>query len=477
MGGAVDIELVRNEAYRLTYVDPSSGFGLLYSDSLDQCAFLNPYAAVLWRDGPAPFNPASLLSVASRGMKLAGAAPYLSETISQMVQEKLLLPASGGAECANADVDTPQHYPLQQIYFYVTRECNARCFHCYQPTRHTTERTVSGSPQAPTLSVDDFVSFLEDALPLGAQSVKITGGEPLLRPDLGELISGIYGLGLSISIETNGFLLDEKTADLLAEHGVDVSISLDGSTPALHDTLRGLTGSFEQATRAMRLLAERGASPKAIMAVSRRNLGEVEKVVETARESGCSIVKLNPVNTLGLARELATRDVLLQVDEIVALYNRRRELEAGYGVFVFLEGPPSFASIDEFVTGHAAACPFRTMVGVLADGSLSFCGIGNSYPGLVIGRVGEIDLASWWREAPQLRQMRESVAGALEGVCSRCILRSICHGSCRALAYGEFGTFSAPHPWCQASFERGIFPPQYLKGELQARESHHEEGR
>jgi SynChlorMet cassette radical SAM/SPASM protein ScmF len=458
-GSIMDGSVCANPQYRLTYVDPKSGFGLLVSENRGECAFLNPLATVLWRHAAEPFEPDSLLAVAGAHLKLPGSADYLSKTIAEMLENGLIRRTSG--DVVPDAAPTVRAYPLQQVYFYTTRECNARCFHCYQPTIHSSGNRVS--PNGKAVSADSFLRFLRRALPLGLESVKLTGGEPLLRPDIGEIIRGVRELSLSISIETNAFFLDERMADLLVEQGVDVSISLDGGSPEIHDTLRGLPGSFARVMNAFRLLSERGGPPKAIMAVSRRNLAEVENVIQAARQCGCSVVKLNPVSTLGLAQRLARHQVLLTIDEILTLYQRRRELESRFGVFVFLEGPPSFASMDDFATGHAAVCPFLSLVGVLADGSLSFCGVGNSCPELIFGHVDEANVESWWRETAALVEVRRILNRKLDGICSQCFLEPICHGSCRALAYGEFGSFSAPHPWCQSAFEQGIFPAHYLR--------------
>jgi SynChlorMet cassette radical SAM/SPASM protein ScmF len=362
-----------------------------------------------------------------------------------------------------AKAGTNKSYSLGQLYFYATRECNARCFHCYQPTIR-----VEGGPrevQANQISQGAFLKFVESALPLGLKHVKITGGEPLLRADLGDIIRGIRKLGLHVSIETNGFLLNDELVEMFAEQMVDVSLSLDGGSAAVHDKLRGFPGSFERTIQALRMLSAKGLEPKVIMSISRRNFGEVEKVLSVAAANGCSLVKLNPVNTLGLAKRLNKKEILLTVPEIMGLYDRRQKMESEHRVFVFLEGPPAFASIYEIISGHAAICPFTNILGVLSDGSLSFCGIGNSCPELVFGRIDDEDFDSQriWQEAETLVQVRDLLSHKLAGVCGRCMLEPYCKGSCRALAYGEFGSFSSPHPWCQSAFNGGLFPSHYLK--------------
>ncbi len=455
----------KNRNYILHHIDSETGYGLLYSQKNGDCIFLNTLATILWKIPSDFVDTETVTRLFTERLKIPGVGEYLLNVISDMRQMGLL---HSNSEDSQIDENTSKemsrnNYTLEQIYFYATKECNARCYHCYQPTI----RVKDGPRELQTNQINgkSFLKFIESALPLGLKSVKISGGEPLLRSDLEEIIRGIRQLGIHVSIETNGFLINDKLADMLAEQEVGITISLDGGSAAVHDSLRGLPGSFERVTNALRLLSDRGCKPQVIMSISHRNLGEVENVLKAAITNGCHLVKLNPVNTLGLAQTLKDSKILLTVDEIMSLYKRRKELESKFGVFIFIEGPLSFASIYEIINGHAGICPFTNILGVLSDGSLSFCGIGNSCPELIFGRIDEdgFDIQRFWQEADPLVQIRRLLSCKHEGVCGQCIFENFCKGSCQALAYGEFKSFLAPDPWCQNAFEKGLFPDYYLK--------------
>ena len=97
------------------------------------------------------------------------------------------------------------------------------------------------------------------AIPLGLGYVKISGGKALLRrDDVLELIELTFRLGVSTRLETNGTLLDAQVADTLQRTRTAVSISLDGSTPELHEAIRLIPGCFEQTLAALALLADGG---------------------------------------------------------------------------------------------------------------------------------------------------------------------------------------------------------------------------
>ena len=353
-------------------------------------------------------------------------------------------------------------YPLEVLNLYVTEECNARCWHCYQPTLNVanSERPVSPGQ----VDHETLLQFIQTALPLGLRSVKLTGGEPLLRSDIVELIEGINGLGLALCVESNGFFVTESLADLLAREAQMVAVSLDGGSPDRHDRLRRLPGSFDRATRAMTMLSSRGGNVQAIMTLSRVNVADLEATIAAAAGAGGRSFKINILVTLGGAKHLENSRALLDLHEMLGIYGRARELGAKYGIHVYLDGPPCFASVRDAFDNGVGACPFVNLLGVLADGSISYCGIGNSCRELIFGniRAPGFDLHRLWREAPPLLEARRALSQKIDGVCGRCVFETSCKGSCRAFSYSEYGSLGGPHPWCQQAFEEGLFPQQYL---------------
>jgi MoaA/NifB/PqqE/SkfB family radical SAM enzyme len=97
------------------------------------------------------------------------------------------------------EIKEDRSYPLNTIYFYLTRGCNLRCRHCWITPKFQTEED-----QYPSLDLDLFRSILDQAQPLGLSSVKFTGGEPLIHPRINELLTEVQSRGLSFSMETNG---------------------------------------------------------------------------------------------------------------------------------------------------------------------------------------------------------------------------------------------------------------------------------
>ncbi len=132
----------------------------------------------------------------------------------------------------------------------LTRRCNLSCLHCYANSRDV---HYSGE-----LTTSACLSVIEDLAAYGAQAVIFSGGEPLLRPDLFDLMAAAKERGLYTSLSTNGVLIGVETVRRLLDAGTDyVGVSLDGLEP-VHDRFRGEHGAFRRSLRGIRLCRDVG---------------------------------------------------------------------------------------------------------------------------------------------------------------------------------------------------------------------------
>jgi SynChlorMet cassette radical SAM/SPASM protein ScmF len=453
----------KNPEYSYHHIEGETGYSLLYSKSTDNCVILDPVATALWKASGDTIDSDLTSEEFAKVFNTENAVQYMQRTVQKLYAAGILDTQSGPDEPRiTADCTSFGDYTLDTINYYITDECNCRCYHCYQPTK-TVKSTIHIAPPG-QLSHRTFLRFVQQALPLGLKDIKITGGEPLLRDDIEELIKGIRHLGVGVSIETNGFLLTEKLAELLAQNVKLAALSLDGGSAALHDRLRRRPGSFDRAIQSMRMLSSRGCKVQAIMSVSRLNVAEIDSAIARAAENGCSSFKVNIVVTLGDASWLENSEILLKISEMLDLSRSLRKLEAKHKIPVFLDGPPCFASIRDAFTNGVGACRFTNLLGVLSNGAISYCGIGNSCPELVFGNILDdgFDLQRFWLEAKPLQLARKVLSNKLDGVCQHCVFEASCKGSCRAFAYSQYKSLQKPHPWCQEAFDKGLFPSYLL---------------
>ena len=184
----------------------------------------------------------------------------------------------------------------------VTYRCNYRCPMCDLPERAGREP-----------STEVLLERLRALRRLGALAVGITGGEPLLHPGLFELLAEGQRLGLLMHVNSNGSRLAEQHVEDLVEAPLhSLNISLDGATPATHDALRQVPGSFRQIERSVRALCQkrRRGRPRLglVMAVSRANLGEVEAFQEVAQRLGVEAAGYLPQHAFVESHEALTEE-------------------------------------------------------------------------------------------------------------------------------------------------------------------------
>lgn len=358
----------------------------------------------------------------------------------------------------------PPAPPLRMLYLYLSGGCNLACRHCW-----ISPAFVPAAPsQTPKTSPAGFLplAYIETAIaaarPLGLTGVKLTGGEPLLHPQVREIVALAAAAGLSLTLETNGTLIDADLANFLAGHGVGfISVSLDGARAATHEALRRVPGSFERAVAGIRALVAAGLRPQVICTLHQGNQSEISDLLALARELGCASLKFNILQRVGRGERFAA-DHGLSVAEVIALY-RQVEAMPPAGLEVFFDIPPAFHPIRRLLDETLSRCAILNILGVLAGGELSLCGIGVNVPELVYGHLAHDSLAEVWAAAPGLQELRRLVPGQFEGICGRCIHSDYCLGACVAENYNARGRLNAAHHFCQAAEALGLFPPGRLR--------------
>lgn len=179
---------------------------------------------------------------------------------------------------------------LRLIEISLTDRCQCRCKHCFASTEDDIVLLES------ELSTTEVISLLDEIGNIGGIEVCFSGGEPLLRKDILELVGHAHKNGLVSRLITNGVLLNEKLIVDLKKAGLNwCSLSLDSSRPEIHDDFRGYTGLFENAINGLRMLVKHHI-PCSIITVARKDLiysGELEEIVKLGQNLGVTVVRIN----------------------------------------------------------------------------------------------------------------------------------------------------------------------------------------
>ena len=311
------------------------------------------------------------------------------------------------------------------------------------------------------LPVELFEKAILEAKPLCLNSVKLTGGEPLLHPQFSNLLEIIRREDLSLTIETNGLLCTPEIAKEIAKSPKRfVSVSIDGADASTHERIRGVSGSFEAARQAVKNLVAAGISPQVIFSVMPDNVDQMSAVVLMAEDLGASSVKFNIVQPTARGEKLHENNEALGIEELIKLGRHvEMELAKSTNLRLFFDYPMAFRALSRIANGDGCGiCSITGILGVIASGHYALCGIGKHIPELVFGRAGTDRLEKVWFENPILNELRLGLPNRLDGVCSRCLMKHRCLGSCIAQNYYRTGSFWVSYWFCEQAKKSGLFP-------------------
>jgi len=355
--------------------------------------------------------------------------------------------------------------PLNTYYMYLTGGCNLACRHCWISPSYQAGGGTGGH-----LDIDLFDTAIEEGIPLGLNSVKLTGGEPLLHPEFTRILDKLREKQLDLVIETNGTLMTESLAHYLKEKSTlsHISVSVDGATSETHDPFRGVKGSFDKAIQGIRYLVDVGFSPQIIMSIHAGNVHEIEALVRLAESLGVSSVKFNLIQPSGRAELMIERGQNLDIHRLIELGEWVEGiLQKSTSVRLVYSWPMAFYGINRLLSESTGTCGIFGVLGVLSSGHLAMCGIGVQMPDLCYGLLKKDTVSDIWNSHPMLTDLRANVPAKFEGVCGECILRDVCLGSCIANNYLLTNTLTGSNWFCQSADEALRFPASRRKKNIE----------
>lgn len=334
---------------------------------------------------------------------------------------------------ADADETFP---PLDSFSFALTHRCNLRCRHCYIRLTENSEGEMTTT---------EWLETIRQLKPFKLMGVVLTGGEPLLRTDLWELVEAINSINVDVILCTNGTLIDPAFVERVQNAKLSkIQISLDGALPEIHDGLRGV-GAFAAAWHGIELAQAAGLPLELSCTVTRPTATEYLSVIKLARQRNLP-VSLGEFLPLGPARELRA-ELELDIKQFFQLHSRIATLSLA-GV---LRQKAHEAETFKRVTSHVAqegnaswhkvqSCLGRDSGGhILPGGEVLICPM-LDWPDLVGGNVRHMELRDIWEHSPVFQQAWQCTNEHFVK-CRECANRCLCGGTCRALTLAETGEF------------------------------------
>jgi SynChlorMet cassette radical SAM/SPASM protein ScmF len=184
---------------------------------------------------------------------------------------------------------------------------------------------------------------------------------------------------------------------------------------------------------------------------------------------GADSVKFNILQPVARGKYMHEAGEALGIEELVELGQWvENTLSASTNLPLIFDHPLAFRPLGKMFGNNGTGCntcDILGILGVLANGSYSLCGIGETMPELVFGHADIDRLEDVWNNSSVLRELREGLPDRLEGICGKCLLKNICLGSCIAQNYYMSKNLLAPFWYCHEASNKGLFPETRLKKE------------
>ena len=338
----------------------------------------------------------------------------------------------------------------------ITGQCNLRCPYCFY------DHEMGSQPDLPT---EEWLPFLEELGRLAVRDVCLSGGEPLVRPDLWEIVDGLIEHRLRYSLNTNGTRITEQVVAAFEEgkrrtrlDGIQVSI--DGSCAGVNDRSRG-RGAFDKTLHGMRLLVEAGFPVTARVTVNRYNAGDLENVARLLLEEvGISSFGTNDAMPAGAGFDNRNAIGLTSAQQLEAMRTLGRLEDRYPGQVTAMAGPLArrhlYRAMEEARFGNGSS-PDPSMGYLTACGGvfqkLAVTHSGTIVPcvmlsGVRLGHIRTDAIGDIWTSHPALQALRNRRSIPLSRVpgCEECGWNQYCNGSCPGLAYEAFGDFERANP-------------------------------
>ncbi len=344
----------------------------------------------------------------------------------------------------------------ESCFWEITDACNLRCLHC---------EADAGCASPEELTTSEALGVAVELAEAGCQKVFLTGGEPLLRQDWPVLAKCFSDLRITVSIISNGVLVNASTIAQMLEAGVSgLSVSLDGNRE-VHDAIRvpahGSTpSSYDSAIRAIELGVRSPIKTAVVSLIHRKNLHELRGLYELMVSLGVAVWQVQICMPLGRMRS-RTEEFLVAPSDLVDLEQTlagfieegRLQLAVGDNIGYYGRCEPTIRgavrNTKSFWLGCVAGC---RVVGLCSNGDVKGC---PSHPRtLVVGNLREQTFAKIWADESRFAYNTGDGTDQLAESCRACSFHRLCRGGCRSMALGTSGNLFDNH-YCLQRISNG----------------------
>ncbi len=326
---------------------------------------------------------------------------------------------------------------MNHISWNTTKKCNLYCKHCY--------RESGPDKMKDELSTEEGKKLLADIVKAGMTTIVFSGGEPMLREDIFDLIGYAKAIGMTCLMGSNATLIKADRAQLLKDKGLDaIAISIDSLKPDQHNRFRGGARAFEEAVEGAKNCIEAGIRLQLNCTITRENMDEIEEIADYANQLGAVSSHMLFLVDTGRGKDL--KEIGLDIGEYRRAINRIIDKDMQMDIRVKPTCAPQY-KVESLLRGINSDGGNRGCIAgisycaILPNGDVHIC----PYAPVRVGSIREESFDYIWKNNKIFKALRDYKN--YKGSCGVCEYINLC-GGCRARAYSYTGDWLGEDPFC-----------------------------
>jgi len=334
------------------------------------------------------------------------------------------------------------------IAWEITRSCNLSCVHC--------RAAAEFGHYHGELKLDEIKATIDNIVTISNPIIILTGGEPLMRPDIWEIVDYCHEKGAMPVIGTNATLITEDIAQKMFDHGIPrISVSVDFPTAAGHDEFRGEPGCFDATIEGIKIAKRHGVGVQINTTVTTRNAHLIDEIHDLAESLNVDAFHIFMLVPTGRGSEILAEELPPAEYEKVLEWAYHRQKTSPLH-FKPTDAPHYYRIIRQLAKKEGKKVT-REEYGLDAMtrgclGGITFCFISHvgdiqpcGYFDMQLGNVKEKPFSEIWTESKVFNDLRDY--SLLKGKCGACEFKAVC-GGCRARALEATGDYMEAEPYC-----------------------------
>jgi len=314
-------------------------------------------------------------------------------------------------------------YIPKLVVWEITYKCNANCIHCGSDCK------MEEKPKQ--LTTAECLDIIQELEYLGTEKVVLSGGEPLLRKDIGVLAAALHRANIDVTLISNTIAVNEESIKLIkAMDLIAFGLSLDSSEAYMHDYIRGRKGVFDSAIKTINLLNENDIVPSVVTTVHKLNFCHLPRIRDLLIKLGVRYWQVQYADFIGRM----PREAMLTEAQYIELAKFILDTKENYGeYFDKVSGGDAVGYMSDFAKlvqddWYGCHAGINTL-GLGSDGSVRGC-LSLQRDNYIEGYATERPLREIWQDVNSFSYNRHFDLSMLTGHCKECIYAGICKGGC-----------------------------------------------